>query len=98
MFLSTSFISSTSYAATGKVTSADSRNGVLSPTVSLIYKPIPQLTTYATYSNNVEQGEAAPAGTANVNQFLAPYHDTQYEIGAKYAVSDDFLITLDGFQ
>jgi iron complex outermembrane receptor protein len=96
--LNTSFISAKSYAASGKVTSADARNGVLSPTVSLIYKPISKLTAYATYSNSVEQGEAAPTGTANANTYQAPYHDTQYEVGAKYAVSDHFLVTLAGFR
>ena len=96
--LSTSFISARSYAATGKTTSSDSRDGVVSPTVSLIYKPVPKLTTYFTYSNSVEQGEAAPAGTANANQFQAPYNDEQFELGAKYALTDQLLVTLDGFR
>jgi iron complex outermembrane receptor protein len=96
--LSTSFLSSKSYAVTGATTSTDRENGLLSPTVSLIYKPIPKLTTYATYANSVEQGEQAPAGTANVNQVLAPYRDTQYEAGAKYAVTDSLLLTIAGFQ
>jgi iron complex outermembrane receptor protein len=96
--LSTSFLSSKSYAVTGATTSSDQENGLLSPTVSLIYKPIPKLTTYATYANSVEQGEQAPAGTANVNQVLAPYRDTQYEVGAKYAVSSSLLLTVAGFQ
>jgi len=96
--LSASFLRSKSYSADGKVTKSDSRNGVLSPTVSLIYKPISRLTTYATYSNSVEQGDSAPAGTANANEFLAPYHDTAYELGAKYAVSDRWLVTVDGFR
>jgi iron complex outermembrane recepter protein len=96
--LSSSFLNSKSFDATGATTSSDSINGALSPTVSLIYKPIAPLTFYATYSNSVEEGEQAPAGTANVNQFLAPFHDEQYEAGAKYAISKDLLITLDGFR
>ena len=63
----------------------------------MIYKPIPQLTTYATFASSVEQGEQAPAGTANANQFLAPYQDQQYEVGVKYAISPAFLVTLDAF-
>lgn len=96
--LNASNIRSKSYAASGKVTSSDSRDGVISPTVSLIYKPTSDLTTYATYSNSVEEGEAAPAGTANANQFMTPYRDKQYEMGAKYAVNDDMLITLAAFR
>jgi iron complex outermembrane recepter protein len=46
--LNTSFLSSKSYGVNGNVTSSDSANGVLSPTVSLIYKPIAPLTFYAT--------------------------------------------------
>ncbi|WP_454805935.1 TonB-dependent receptor [Paraburkholderia fungorum] len=95
--LSTSFIDQRSFNASGHTTSDDSRNGVLSPTVSLIYQPTRALTTYATYSNSVEEGEQAPAGTANVNQFMAPYRDREYEIGAKYALNDDFLVSVDGF-
>jgi iron complex outermembrane receptor protein len=96
--LNTSFISSKSYNATGKVTSSDSRDGVLSPTVSLIYKPTPKLTAYTTFATSIEQGETAPAGTANVNQVLSPYQDRMYEVGVKYAVSNALLLTLDGFR
>jgi iron complex outermembrane recepter protein len=96
--LSTSFLNAKSYNANGQMTSSDSVNGALSPTVSLLYKPIAPVTFYATYANSVEEGDQAPAGTANVNQFMAPYHDQEYEAGVKYALSKNFLITLDGFQ
>ncbi len=96
--VSSSFLSSTSWSKTGAVTSHDSENGVWSPTVSLIFKPEARLTFYATYANSVEQGESAPAGTANANQILNPYRDTSYEAGAKYAVTPDFLVTVTGFR
>ena len=96
--LSASFLNSKSWSNTGKLTSEDTRNGVFSPTVSLVYKPAPALTLYTTYSNSVEQGEAAPAGTVNANQFLTPYRDTEYEAGFKYALTSDFLVTAAGFR
>ena len=96
--VSTSFLNSTSWAATGAVTSSDSESWVWSPTVSLLFKPTPQLSLYATYSNSVEQGETAPAGSANVNQILKPYRDTDYEGGIKYALTPDFLVTATGFR
>lgn len=96
--LSTSFLNSRSYNAAGAVTSADNRNGVLSPTVSLIGRPNDRLTLYATYANNVEQGESAPAGTANANRILSPYRDTQYEAGVKYQIMPAFLLTAAGFR
>jgi iron complex outermembrane recepter protein len=81
--LSTSFLNDRSYTPSGQVTSADSRNGVISPTVSLIYTPIPKLMAYATYAEGVEEGDEAPPGTANVHQFMAPYTDREYEAGVK---------------
>ncbi len=95
--LSTSFINQHSFNASGHETSDDGHNGLLSPTLSVIYQPTRQLTTYATYSNSVEEGDQAPAGTVNANQFMAPYRDHEYEIGAKYALSDDFLVSVAGF-
>ena len=96
--LSAAFLHSRSWSNAGVLTSADDHNGVFSPTVSLTFKPVPKATLYATYSNSVEQGEAAPAGTANANQFLKPYRDTGYEVGFKYAVTSDFVITAAGFR
>jgi iron complex outermembrane recepter protein len=91
--VSTSFLHSESFATTGAVTSNNSANGVVSPTVSLIYQPFSKLTVYATWANSVEQSDQAPAGTANVNQFLAPYQDLEYEVGVKYAVTPSLLAT-----
>ncbi|WP_341774463.1 TonB-dependent receptor [Burkholderia gladioli] len=96
--LGTSFIDQRSYNAAGKTSSADSRDALLSPTVSLIYTPLDSLTTYASWSDSVEEGEQAPAGTANANQFMSPYRDHQIEIGAKYAVSDSLLLSLAAFR
>lgn len=98
--VNTSFLSSQSWSSSGALTSSQTTNGVVSPTVSLIYKPIDPLTFYATYASSVEQSDQAPtaATVTNSGQFLAPYHDQQYEAGVKYALSKDLLITLDGFR
>jgi iron complex outermembrane receptor protein len=101
--LNTSFLNSRSFALnatsrTGVQNSSNTENGVLSPTESLIYTPTSRLTTYFTYASSIEQGDTATAGAANPNVILAPYHDLQYEIGAKYAVFDDFLVTLAAFR
>ena len=93
-----SFLSSTSWAKTGAVTSHDTENGVWSPTVSLMFKPQERMTIYATYASSVEQGETAPAGTLNANQILSSYRDTSYEAGVKYALTPDFLVTAAGFR
>jgi iron complex outermembrane receptor protein len=96
--VSTAFLNSTSWSKTGAITASNSESWVWSPTVSLIYKPLERLSLYATYANNVEQGETAPAGSKNVNVTLSPYRDTDYEAGFKYALTPDFLVTVDGFR
>jgi iron complex outermembrane receptor protein len=98
--VNTSFLNSQSWNSSGALTSSQTANGVVSPTVSLIYKPIDPVTFYATYASSIEQSDQAPTSTSTTNsgQFLAPYHDEQYEAGVKYALSKNFLITLDGFQ
>lgn len=95
--VSTSFLHSESYSKTGAVTSENDADGIVSPTVSLIYKPVPGITAYATYAKSVEPGEQAPAGTANANEFLTPYQDEEYELGIKYAVTPSLLATFDIF-
>ena len=96
--VSTSFLHSHSYAATGALTSQDKSDGVTSPTISLIYKPLPALSFHATYASSLEQGDQAPANVTNANQILAPYRDDLYELGAKYALTGDLLLTLDAFR
>jgi iron complex outermembrane receptor protein len=91
--VSTSFLHSESWAKTGAILSQNDTDGVVSPTVSLIYKPTAKLTAYATYANSIEQGEQAPTGTRNQNAFLAPYQDEEYEVGVKYAPTPGLLAT-----
>ena len=96
--LSTSFLHSQTWNSAGAVTSQQSADGVVSPTVSLIYKPFDKVTAYATWANSVEQSDQAPTTTStttvtNSGQFLAPYHDEEYEVGVKYAVTPRLLAT-----
>jgi iron complex outermembrane receptor protein len=101
--LSTSFLDSKAFGKTGARTSKDDRDGVLSPTASLVYRPTSALTTYATFAESVEEGgQAATSGggitVTNSGAYLSPYTDHSYEIGAKYALTDRVLLTLDGFR
>ncbi|MCV4271300.1 TonB-dependent receptor [Pseudomonas capsici] len=67
-----------------------------SPSVSLIYKPVPWLTTYATYIEGLQSGGIAPSRAINSGTGLAPQISKQYEIGAKASIGDT-LITLAAF-
>lgn len=64
-----------------------------SPSFSLIYKPVPWLTTYATYIEGLQSSGVAPAKATNAGTALAPQISEQYEIGAKASLGDT-LVTL----
>ncbi|MFX4230892.1 TonB-dependent receptor [Aliarcobacter butzleri] len=62
------------------------------PTLSLMYKPFEDLTTYTTYIESLEQGTIVGNIYENENEILDPYVSKQYEIGAKYSILDDKLL------
>lgn len=62
-----------------------------SPNISLVFKPLPWLTTYATYIEGLQSGGIAPSGTANAGQAFAPEISEQYEIGAKATLGETLL-------
>ena len=74
------------YSKAGALTSSYSAEG-LSPMPSLIYKWRDNLTSYLTYASSLQQGDIAPAGSANANTGLAPYRSKQWEAGVKLALS-----------
>lgn len=97
--LSTTWLEQSTWNSSGVRTGIDRRNAALSPTASVIFKPIPKLMSYFTFADSLQQGETAPtSGVANPGVTLAPYRSRQYELGAKYSVTDGFLLTLDGFR
>jgi len=71
----------------------------LTPTVSLIYKPLEVLTTYATYIESLEAGSVV-SGERFINEdhVLDPYISKQYEIGTKYSVDNRALLTASLFR
>ena len=63
------------------------------PLASLIYKPTPDLSVYASFAQGLEEGEPAPNGTANVNQRLAPGVSKQKELGLRWRAGGTLLST-----
>lgn len=55
----------------------------VSPLVSVMYKPQPRMTVYATVGSSLQQGDVAPGTAVNSGQALAPYRTNQQEIGYK---------------
>ena len=95
---SESFLRLTSYSTRDVVTSRGDANGAFSPTVSGIWTPTSKVTAYFTYASSVEESDEAPAGSANANSFLAPYHDEMFQAGAKYEPVANLLLTADAFR
>jgi iron complex outermembrane receptor protein len=61
-------------------------NHGVSPTGSLIFKPVGFMTTYFTYASSLQAGDLAPAGTLNSGASLAPYRSKEYELGYKVSL------------
>ena len=70
----------------------------LTPTLSLIYKPLQQLTTYATYIESLENGSIVGSTYLNENEILDPYISKQFELGAKYSLNDRALLNVAVFR
>lgn len=82
--VSQTWLTAYSYSAAGATTAHYNATGT-SPTVSLIYKPQADITTYFTYADALQQGDTAPAtGVRNPGVVLAPYNSQDYEVGAKW--------------
>ncbi|RBQ28746.1 TonB-dependent siderophore receptor [Aliarcobacter vitoriensis] len=64
----------------------------LTPTLSLMYKPFEDLTTYVTYIESLEQGIIVGNIYSNAGEVLDPLVSKQYEIGAKYSLLDESLL------
>ena len=79
---SQSWIRARNFNKGGTTTSEYTANGI-SPTASLIFKPMSNMTAYLTYADSLQQGDAAPAGSANAGDNLAPYRSKQWELGYK---------------
>ena len=77
----------------GSTPSSSDRSEV-TPTLSLIYKPVPWISTYATYMEALQQGAVVPdTGYANSGQVFSPIMSYQYEVGAKATVGGMLLTT-----
>ncbi|QKF72962.1 TonB-dependent siderophore receptor [Aliarcobacter faecis] len=81
---------STSY--NNGVKSSEYDKSELTPTLSLMYKPFDDLTTYVTYIESLEQGTIVGNTYSNAGEILSPLVSKQYETGAKYNLLDNKLL------
>jgi len=71
------------FTAVGAEYSSYKKNGVVTPTVALMYKLAPQTMAYASYVESLEQGTSVGIGYANYGAQLNPLKSRQYEVGVK---------------
>ncbi|WP_423198296.1 MULTISPECIES: TonB-dependent siderophore receptor [unclassified Cupriavidus] len=72
------------YDRAGTTTSTYSKSGVLSPTVALMFKPMPSTMLYASYVESLEPGQqVTDPSLVNFGQQLNPVRSKQYELGVK---------------
>lgn len=88
-YLSQSWIESQSFDKQHHKTSQTNDNG-LSPQAAVMYKITPQVMTYVSYADSLEEGDTAPLNQniKNEGQTLDAYRSKQYEIGIKADVAD----------
>lgn len=53
------------------------------PSLALMFKPQPNLTTYVSYMEGLANGGTAPTAAKNAGEMLAPSVSKQYELGVK---------------
>jgi iron complex outermembrane receptor protein len=63
-----------------------------SPNVSLLFRPLPNLSFYASYLEGLEETGTAPANRANSGEILPPSVNKQKELGFKARVFDSALL------
>lgn len=66
------------------ITNATYSKSVVTPTVALMYKPVPDATVYASYVESLEQGTTVGSTYANYGETLDPQMSEQYELGFKW--------------
>lgn len=71
----------------------DYEKSALTPTVSLLYKPIEDVTTYVSYMEALEKGAIVGNTYANYGKVFPPLVSKQYEVGAKYDINPNLLLS-----
>jgi iron complex outermembrane receptor protein len=80
------------------VRTADYDESDLVPSVGLIFKPAPNVTTYASFSRGLEQGEFAPFSSNNAGEQTAPIESEQVELGVKADIAEQVNVGIAIFQ
>jgi iron complex outermembrane receptor protein len=86
-----SVIQTKSLNSAGERADPDYDEGRLSPSVSVMFKPIETVTLYASYIEGLEQGGIAPDTASNYGAIMKPMVSKQKEIGIKADIGNVLL-------
>jgi len=89
-------MSSENYRFTGERASRYETSAT-TPMFALIFKPIADVTLYASWAQGLEQGGTAPTTTANAGQVFGALKSEQTELGVKWQASADWSLTAAAF-
>lgn len=84
-------IKGTNFDETGQRSQPDYDKSRNSPSVSVMFKPTPSMTTYITYIEGLEMGGIGPTDTTNQDKVMPPMVSRQKEIGIKAEVGSMLL-------
>ncbi len=62
---------------------ADYKRSAITPSLALLFRPLPWISTYVSYVEAFEEGGTAPDTAANAGAVFDPMISKQYEVGAK---------------
>jgi len=65
----------------------------LTPSISLLYKPIEEVTTYVSYMEALEKGTRVGNTYTNFGEVFPPLVSKQYEVGLKYDINPNLLLS-----
>lgn len=66
----------------------------VNPTLGLVYKPVPHASIYLSYAEGIEQGGVVNGATyTNNGEQLSPLTSHQYEIGVKWEIGTDTMLS-----
>lgn len=63
------------------------------PSAGLVFKPLPNVSTYVSYAEGFEEGGVAPYNTINAGQYLSPVKSKQYEAGIKGDIGGNLSVS-----
>ncbi|WP_168194387.1 TonB-dependent receptor [Formicincola oecophyllae] len=93
-----SWLSVHNWQKSGAPNGHDTHGAAFTPTVAALYKPLPTVTTYFTWGRSIQPGALAPSGSVNVGQTQRAVRSEEYEVGAKWQVNKDLLLSAAAFR